>query len=237
MTEKKQRIWELDALRGICIIGMIVVHLFFDLRVFGGLNLTLPSWFVFIRSYGHVLFVLISGICATLSSKTFKRGVSVLCAALMISYATMYMEQILQMGDFRIWFGILHMLGVCMVLYPLFRKLPWWSLLVIGVGFVALGFWFETITLSNDYLFPIGLHSNKFFSADYFPIFPGLGWFLIGSALGKTLYKKGESLLPKWNEDFFLLRFFRFVGKHSLLIYLFHQPVIALIVIAVFSFI
>lgn len=235
MTEQKQRIWELDALRGICIIGMIFVHLFFDLRVFGGLELNLPEWFVFIRSYGHVLFVLLSGICATFTSRNFKRGVSVFCAGLLITYATMYMEQILQMGDFRIWFGILHMLGACMILYPLFKNLPWWALTLIGAAFVALGFWLEGVEVSVDYFFPIGLHSDHFFSSDYFPLFPGLGWFILGAAIGKTAYKKKQTLLPKVNSGFFLLRFFRFVGRHSLVFYLFHQPVLAIAVMIIFS--
>ncbi len=235
MTEQKQRVWELDALRGICIIGMIFVHLFFDLRVFGGLELNLPDWFVFIRSYGHVLFVLISGICATFTSKNFKRGVSVFCAGLLITYATMFMEQILHMGEFRIWFGILHMLGACMIIYPLFKKLPWWALALIGTAFVALGFWLEGITVNVDYFFPIGLRSGQFFSADYFPLFPGLGWFILGAAIGKTAYKNKRSLLPKVNSDFFLLRFFRFVGRHSLVFYLFHQPVVALIIMIIFA--
>lgn len=37
MNGKKERIWELDALRGLCLLGMIAVHLCFDLQVFGRL--------------------------------------------------------------------------------------------------------------------------------------------------------------------------------------------------------
>ena len=124
MTEQKQRIWELDALRGICILGMIVVHFFFDLSYFGCISLNLPSWFVFIRQYGHILFVLISGICVTLASRSFQRGVVVFGAGLLITYVTMFMDQILGFSNMRIWFGILHMLGLCMMLYPLFKRLP-----------------------------------------------------------------------------------------------------------------
>ena len=52
MTPQKNRIWELDALRGICILGMMVVHFVFDLNEFAGLGLTMPGWFDFCQRYG-----------------------------------------------------------------------------------------------------------------------------------------------------------------------------------------
>ncbi len=236
MTEQKQRIWELDALRGICILGMIVVHFFFDLSYFGGISLTLPSWFAFIRQYGHVLFVLISGICVTLASRSFQRGVVVFGAGLLITYVTMFMDQILGFSNMRIWFGILHMLGLCMMLYPLFKRLPAWALALIGLSFIALGFWFETVTVSVDFLFPIGLRSGRVFTgSDYFPIFPGFGWFLVGAFLGKTVYRRKQSLLPRVNAENVVLRFFRFCGKHSLVIYLAHQPVLTVLTLLFFG--
>lgn len=232
---KRPRVWELDALRGICLIGMIAVHLLFDLNTFGSVQIELPSWFVFVRSYGHVLFVLISGICATLGSHSFRRGVKVLCCALLVTYVTIFMDYVVGIRNIRIWFGILHMLGVCMVVYPLFKRLPGWSLLLIGLAFTVLGFWLQTVTVSVDYFFPIGLRSGRFYcGSDYFPVFPGLGWFLIGAGLGKTVYRKKASLLPRVNSDFFLLRFFRFCGRNSLLIYLLHQPILTLLTAVVF---
>lgn len=228
----KKRVWELDALRGICIIGMIVVHLFYDLSAFGGKNITLPTWFLLIRQYGHILFVLISGICATLTShSTLKRGLTVFSCGLLVSYVTFFMDQILGFADLRIWFGILHMLGLCMILYPLFRKLPFWALALIGAGFVVLGYLLEGVTVSVDYLFPLGLRSAGFYvGSDFFPIFPGFGWFLLGAAVGKTAYRRKESLLPNVQEDHFLLRPLRFIGKHSLWFYLLHQPVLFAVV-------
>ena len=64
MTQQKNRVWELDALRGFCILCMIAVHLVFDLNEFAGLALAPPAWFLFCQRYGHILFILISGICA-----------------------------------------------------------------------------------------------------------------------------------------------------------------------------
>lgn len=227
---KKERIWELDALRGLCILGMIIVHFTFDLSYIGGKDVSMPAWFEFVRTYGHILFVLISGICVTLASRSFQRGVIVFAAGLLVSYVTLFLDYILHMTHLRIWFGILHMLGVCMMLYPLFKKLPHWALALLGVCFVALGFWFQTIQVSVGYLFPIGLCSNKVFAgSDFFPIFPGLGWFLIGAALGKTVYRKKTSLLPKVNSEILILRILRFVGRHSLEFYLLHQPVLFLL--------
>ncbi len=236
MSQQKNRVWELDALRGICIIGMVFVHLFFDLSQFGGMHFQLPSWFVFVRTYGHVLFVLISGICVTLASRSFQRGVMVFGAGLLVTYVTMFMDQILGMTDMRIWFGILHMLGMCMILYPLFKKLPFWALAILGAAFVALGFWMESVRVPVDFLFPIGLRSGHVYTgSDYFPVFPGLGWFLLGAAIGKTAYRRKQTLLPKVNADFCVLRFFRFCGRHSLWIYLLHQPIMTVAVLLLFG--
>lgn len=233
----KKRVWELDALRGLCILGMIVVHFFFDLSLFGAKTLDLPGWFVFIRQYGHVLFVLISGICATLTSRsTLQRGLFVFGCGLLVSYVTFFMDYVLGFSNLRIWFGILHMLGLCMMLYPLFRKLPFWALALLGAAFVALGFWMETLTVPVNFLFPVGLRAARFFvGSDFFPLFPGLGWFLLGAALGKTAYRRQESLLPKVNAENFLLRGLRFIGRHSLWFYLLHQPILFGIVFFFFA--
>lgn len=236
MTPQKNRIWELDALRGICILGMMVVHFVFDLNEFAGLGLTMPGWFDFCQRYGHILFILISGICATLASRSFRRGVIVFCAGLLVTGVTLFMVCVLKFNrSLSIYFGILHLLGLCMILFPLFKKLPVWALAVLGASFVALGVWLaalEPVAVSFPsaqglLLGAIGIRPAGFYSGDYFPIFPNLGWFLLGAVLGRTAYRRRESLLPKVNADFFLLRFFRFCGRHSLWIYLLHQPVLA----------
>lgn len=236
MTPQKNRIWELDALRGICILGMMVVHFVFDLNEFARLGLTMPGWFDFCQRYGHILFILISGICATLASRSFRRGVIVFCAGLLVTGVTLFMVCVLKFNrSLSIFFGILHLLGICMMLFPLFKKLPVWALAVLGAGFVTLGVWLaalEPVAVSFPsaqglLLGAIGIRPAGFYSGDYFPIFPNLGWFLLGAVLGRTAYRRRESLLPKVNADFFLLRFFRFCGRHSLWIYLLHQPVLA----------
>lgn len=156
----KQRIWELDALRGLCILCMVAIHAFWDLSAFGGFAFDLPGWFLFCRQYGHILFILLSGLCATLASRSFQRGVYVFGAALVISYVTFFMVNVLNFpSDMLIWFGILHMLGVCMMLFPLFKRLPVWALAVLGVGFVALGVWFESFRIPVNFLFPLGLRA------------------------------------------------------------------------------
>jgi uncharacterized membrane protein len=226
---KKQRIWEIDALRGLCILFMIVIHFVFDLNEFAGKGITPPAWFLFLRTYGHVLFVLISGISATLGSRSFKRGVMVFCAGLLITATTLFMIYVLDYSEqVLIQFGILHMLGICMMLYPLFKRLPFWALGAIGAACIALGFWFAegSFQISVPFLFPFGLPAPQFFSADYFPIFPGLGWFLLGAAIGKTLYKRKITRLPKIKETLAPIRLLRYCGQHSLELYLLHQPVL-----------
>ena len=224
---QKQRIWELDALRGLCILCVIVVHFLFDLQYFISLNLTLPAWFQFIQQYGGVIFVLLSGCCATLGSRSFRRGLLVFGAGMLISLVTAGMYWLgLADRTVIVWFGVLHLLGICMMLYPLFRKLPSAPLAALALCILLIGYAITSLRVSVPFLFPFGLVTEHFFSSDYFPLFPQLGWFLLGVVLGRTVYAEKRTLLPGGAQNFFLLRFFCWCGRQSLFIYLLHQPIL-----------
>ena len=235
MKQEKQRIEELDALRGICILGMLAVHFCFDLYYFGGIIPAFPRWFEVMGQDGHLLFILISGVCVTLGSHSFRRGILVFGGGLLVSYVTLFLDLVLGMENLRIWFGILHLLGISMMLWPLFRRLPAWALGALGAGMILLGWYFAGLTVDMGFLFPLGLCSDSVFAgSDFFPLFPGLGWFLTGAFLGKTIYKHQKSLLPRVPWENPVLRFFCACGRHSLEIYLLHQPILALAVLLIF---
>ena len=225
----KNRIWELDAFRGICLIGMVIVHFVYDLtELYGILSWNPPEGFVFVQQWGGVLFLLLSGICVTLGSRSVRRGLIVFASGMIVSTVTYGMYHFGFTGkSILIYFGVLHCLGVCMLLWVCFNKLPVWALATFGAGFTALGFYFRTLTVENPWLFSLGLTTSKFASSDYFPLLPYLGFFLLGAVLGRTLYGKKQTLLPKVNPQNLILRFLQWCGRQSLLIYLLHQPVLA----------
>lgn len=226
----RKRIWELDALRGLCVIGMVLVHLVYDLAVmYRIVRWDLPTWFNLLQKWGGVLFLLISGTSATLGRRSFRRGLIVFGCGMLITAVTTAMY-LLRMANAAIiiYFGVLQCLGVCMMLWPLFKRLPWWALTLLGVGFAALGLWLASLPgIDGHWLMPFGLPHRYFSSADYFPLFPNLGYFLLGAAIGRTAYRKQQSLLPKVDENSAPLRFLKWWGKNSLFIYLAHQPILA----------
>ena len=225
----KKRIWELDVLRGVCILGMVVVHLIYDLQTFFSLPFLADSrLFDLIKQWGGVLFLLISGICVTLGSHPVRRGLIVFACGLLCSAVTAGMY-FLNMADksIIIYFGVLHCLGVCMLLWPLFKRLPVWALGLLGPGLTVLGLWISgNVVVDFPWLIPLGLVPGDFASSDYFPLLSNLGFFLVGAFLGKTLYRKKETLLPRVNPANPVLAFLTRLGKWSLPVYLLHQPVI-----------
>ena len=227
MANFKSRIWELDALRGVCILCVIVVHFLFDLSFFGGLDLTLPAWYVFIQEYGGAIFVVLSGVCVTLGSKSVRRGLIVFACGMLITAVTYGMYRLGMSGaDVVVKFGVLHLLGVCMLVYPAFKKLPPAALALLGLAIAITGYAIRGIIVPQRWLFPLGLTYEGFTSSDYFPLFPQLGYFLIGAAIGKTAYREKRTFLPGAFQQTPVARFFCWCGRQSLFIYLLHQPIV-----------
>lgn len=224
----KSRIWELDAFRGLFIICMIAVHAVVDLQMTGIMREDAPPLiYNIIKNYGGILFILISGICVTLGSRCFKRGAIVFVCGMVITGVTYAMYLIDSSNDVMlIHFGVLHMLGLSMMLYPIFKSLPVWAIAPIGVILIALGYYASTLRSEYFLTIVIGIIPKGYYAADYFPMLPYFGWFLIGSVLGRTIYKKRQSLMPRFPYDSKPVKFFRFCGRHSLWIYMLHQPVV-----------
>ena len=227
----KKRIWELDVFRGICILGVIAVHFIYDLvELYGIIDWKYPPIFAFVKSWGGVLFVMLSGICATLGSRSVRRGLIVIASGLLITAVTFGMYKFGFDQSIIIYFGVLHCLGTCMVLWALFKKCPTWLLAILGVAMVAAGLYLRgKSTVDFYWLIPVGFVPPRFYTSDYFPLLPNFGFFLLGAVLGRTVYRKKESLLPMVSDRNVFVRFFSFCGRQSLLIYLAHQPILALI--------
>lgn len=229
----KERIWELDALRGLSILVMIGLHLTYDLVfLFGVWALKDLTLYNIIQKLCATTFLVLSGLCVTLGARPVRRGLLVFGCGLVVSAVTvgMYLLQFAGKGII-IYFGVLHCLGACMLLWQVFRKLPVWVLLILGAAMIAGGLYLtDNVRISEVWLVPFGVPYYGFTSSDYFPLLPNLGYFLVGSVLGKVLYRNRQSLLPRVNSSFFLLRFFRWCGRNSLWIYMLHQPVLAALV-------
>lgn len=225
-----KRIWELDVLRGLWILLMFAIHITYDLVIlFDVVDLKDPALFNWSQEWGGTLFLVISGVCATLGRHPVRRGLQVLGCGAVISLVTAGMYFLGFAGrDIIIYFGVLQCLGCCMLLWPLFRKGNPWLLGVLGLILALLGLYLvDNVLVDFPWLVPFGIMNRGFASSDYFPLLPNFGYFLVGACIGKTLYRNKTSLMPNVNTANPIIRFFTFFGKHSLIIYLVHQPVFA----------
>ena len=169
MEQKRERIWELDALRGFCIVCVIFVHFMFDLVYFLGKQVDFPPLYTFIQQYGGAIFVVLSGCCATLGSRSFRRGVLVFGCGMLITLVTFGMYRMgMAASDVVVKFGVLHLLGVCMMFYPLLKKLPTTALSVLAAAIVAIGYAIQGMRFSVRWLFPLGFVYPGFTSSDFF---------------------------------------------------------------------
>ena len=236
MTAPRERIQSIDALRGLCVVLMCIHHFLYDLCAFLG-----APWQLFTNPVFDVLhytfagcFILLSGVSSRFSRSNVRRGLKVIAVALAITLVTWAGDRLARrfLGEelgLLIVFGVLHLLGFCMLFYGLTRKL--WDRLpdkLAPVLYLLMVVLLHRCTdggcgTESPWLFPFGFVREGFYSADYFPILPWLFVFLLGTWLGGKIR---EHRLP---ERFYTAKFpfFPAVGRHALLIYVLHQPVLA----------
>lgn len=227
-----KRIWELDALRGLALLGMMGIHFVYDLvDLFGVWNWQQPAWYLFFKNNYGAVFFLISGISVTLGSHPVKRGAQVFLCGFLCTGVTLGMYLLGFAGKgIIIYMGVLQCLGLCMMLWPLFRRCPDRALVALGLAMTIAGWYLRTQAFPFWLLTPLGFAPYGFTSSDYFPLLPNFGYFLLGAVVGKRAYAGRKSLFPRETPP---LGLFRWLGRHSLMIYLLHQPVLAAIVAAI----
>ncbi|MBN2488841.1 MAG: DUF1624 domain-containing protein [Methanosarcinaceae archaeon] len=232
------RFWEIDLMRGLAIVLMVVFHLLYDLNYFSGYGFDLNSglWMYVGRS-AAILFILLSGISLSLSFsrtiilhntgqkvylKYLKRSLRIFSWGMVITFITW-----LFLGEGVIVFGILHFIGVSIILAYPFLRFPSINNLLIGVVTILLGLYLGNLTFDSPCLLWLGLRPYGFYTLDYFPVFPWLGVTLIGVSTGNFLYPDFTRKFNIWEVSSYLpIRLGCMLGKKSLFIYLIHQPVL-----------
>lgn len=234
----KRRIHFMDELRGFAVLCMIFYHAFYTLAYLYGIDwgMALLRFFMPAEPFFAALFILISGISSDLSRSNLKRGLKLFAVALAVTLVTW-----LVVPSEIITFGILHFLSICMILFGLCKKwldrLPFswvWVFLCalayfftmhitdgyLGIGAFSLPLpqaWYE-----QTWLFPFGICSESFRSSDYFPLFPWVFVFLAGTMLGRfAAAERFPSFMYKSR-----IPALSWMGKHALILYVVHQPVI-----------
>ncbi|MBU3819892.1 MAG: DUF1624 domain-containing protein [Candidatus Faecalibacterium intestinavium] len=235
----------LDEIRGLAFLSMAGYHAMWDLVFLFGLR---ADWY-----YGRPgavwqflscsAFILLSGYCVSLGRHTLRRGLIVFGAGALVTLVT----ELFMPADLVL-FGVLTMLGSVMILAalagPLLRRVPAWlglagSLLLflftynVKAGYLGF-FGLRLITLpdwlyANLFMTWLGFPHPLFYSTDYFGIIPWLFLFLVGYYLHDL--KRPETL--GWLRGSFC-RPLGWIGRHSLILYLLHQPVLYGAMIAIY---
>ena len=214
----RSRIDGLDLWRSAAIAAMLVYHALYDLEYFGMLapGISGRPLALALRWACAGSFILISGAVARFSRDPIRRGFFLLVLGLAVTAATMAVGQ-------PVLFGILHCLGICLMLYGAGRKRAFGmdrrlSVLLCAALFIGTAFLTKRVEVDIKILFPLGFRYEGFYSADYYPLLPWIFLFMIGTAIGEMLEKRAVyRSFPRWAT---------FPGRHSLLIYLLHQPVL-----------
>lgn len=234
-----RRICLLDLVRGTAVLLMFIFHFFYTF----GFVLRFPF---FLRVYLAVepyappviscLFIFTCAYSCRLSESNFRRGLQIFAVAVGLSLVTCLLLPLFGLRDEGIWFGVLHFLGIAVMLARpiewLVRRIPFWLgaplLIALAVGtreMMVRGFFGIPITYPPglpNLLFPFGLYNESFYSADYYPLFP---WLFVFALACLTVRRLPVDDLPAFATRR-LCPPIEFLGRHSLLLYVVHQPVI-----------
>lgn len=224
------RIPLLDILRGLAVIGMVVFHANYLLEHVFARDI-IPIGDAFWNLLGPsvaIVFISLAGVVSILSShgksvrhileKTLKRTLILAACALTVTLVTYTL-----IPEQRISWGILHFLTLAGVLGVITLRTGYLTFLL---GIVCLTLPYLSLTsLASIWLIPIGYPPQDYYSADYYSLIPWMGYYLIGQGIGYAL-SRNNTLLASRDSHISQHSLFAFLGRHALMIYMVHVPVI-----------
>ena len=233
---KKERFWEIDFIRGLAIILVIIFHILIDLNFFDIYKINVFSGFLLPIAYTvATTFLLLVGISVSLSFSKSKKtrskkegyrkilfhGLIIFGFGLLITLATW-----LYLGDGFVIFGVLHCIGVSIIFSIPFLQFRFVNVF-LGVIFIVIGIFLRTFTVDFNWFLWLGFKPNVFYTVDYYPLLPWFGVVLIGIVIGNYFYPECKRKFKIADMSRFkFVRFICFLGRNTLAVYLIHQPII-----------
>ena len=225
------RIDIIDIARAVALFAMVIYHFTWDLEFFNYVERGLTGhggWRIFARAIASS-FLFLVGVSLVLANgrgirwQPFgKRLLQVVAGALAITVATYFATP-----NSFVYFGILHHIAVASVLGLLFLRLPWFVTAALAIAVVALPGFVATPLLDPKWLNWIGLFQTPPLSNDFVPLFPFFGAVLAGIATARLAVDHGwVARMRMWNAGLAPLSPLGAIGRHSLLFYLLHQPIL-----------
>lgn len=222
------RLPSVDAARGVAILAMVAYHLCWDLDHLGFVRLSLftsPFW-LGARTAILGAFLLLSGVSLALAAergmdrRRFLRRLGLLVVAAGGVSAASYAA----FPDSPIFFGVLHHIAVASVLGLAFVRVPPVLTLAAAAAVWLLPAVHTAALFDRPELLWVGLGTGEPESNDYVPLFPWFGLVLAGIAAGRL--RPGRGAVAAWRPAGHAGAALAWAGRHSLAVYLVHQPVL-----------
>lgn len=236
-----KRYAEIDILKGIAVICMVIFHVFYYPHQYGYTEIRYDTFpLPIIAKIAQIIFITCVGINLVFVyskkqdetkkeyyKKQFKRIFKLFICAILMSIFTYYV-----FGDRFVKFGILHFIAFSsLILLPILGDVS----MIRGLIILLSLFYFMNhynpeffYSIPSPIAFISGFYS-KWGAVDHFPLLPWLIFMCMGVLIGHEYVQKKPNLIPKHIEELFPVKVLRKIGSYSLEIYMVHWVILYVI--------